>query len=147
VPDSAEILDQAFFSGCSALVDIMIQPSSSLKTIGNSAFSGCVSLTTIFIPKTVAIICGDAFAPSGVRRIRIDSANQFFVFQKRGLLNRSANVMALSLCCDTKIGIREPVEIVGEYCFAYSTWITKIRTGRFLDRGVLPIAPTCRSIR
>lgn len=51
IPNSAEIIKEFAFSGCSSLTEITIP--NSVTSIGNSAFSDCSSLASITIPNGV----------------------------------------------------------------------------------------------
>ena len=59
LPDSVTRIGNYAFYGCSSLTSITIPDS--VTSIGNSAFSGCSGLTSIIIPDSVTSIGGDAF--------------------------------------------------------------------------------------
>ena len=60
IPNSVTTIGEGAFSGCDSLTSINI--SNSVTTIGEGAFSGCNSLTSINIPNSVTTIGEDAFA-------------------------------------------------------------------------------------
>lgn len=59
IPDSAEIIEEFAFSGCSSLTEITIPDS--IISIGYRAFYKCSSLTKINIPNSVTSIGECAF--------------------------------------------------------------------------------------
>ena len=59
IPNNVTSIGDAAFSGCSSLTSITIPES--VTSIGDAAFSGCSSLTSITIPKSVTSIGGRAF--------------------------------------------------------------------------------------
>ena len=60
IPNSVKTIGEGAFSGCDSLTSINIP--NSVKTIGEDAFSNCISLTSISIPNSVKMIGKDAFA-------------------------------------------------------------------------------------
>ena len=59
IPDSVTTIGDSAFRGCSSLTSVTI--SDSVTTIGDSAFSGCSSLTSVTIPDSVTTIGDSAF--------------------------------------------------------------------------------------
>ena len=60
IPNSVKTIGEGAFSGCDSLTSINIP--NSVTTIGEDAFSGCNSLTSINIPNSVKTIGEDAFS-------------------------------------------------------------------------------------
>ena len=60
IPNSVTTIGEGAFSGCDSLTSINIP--NSVTTIGEDAFSGCNSLTSINIPNSVTTIGEDAFS-------------------------------------------------------------------------------------
>lgn len=61
ISNSVTIINQDAFNGCTGLVNVWLSPTSSLTSIGVSAFISCTALTSIFIPNSVRFIYNDAF--------------------------------------------------------------------------------------
>ena len=59
IPNTVTSIGDGAFSGCASLTSITIPDS--VTSIGDSAFSGCTSLTSITIPKNVSSIGNYAF--------------------------------------------------------------------------------------
>ena len=94
-------IGQTAFSGCSSLTSVTIP--NSVTTIGQSAFSGCSSLTSVIIPNSVTTIGIEAF--SGCTNLQ-------------------------------KVYIGNSVKTIGEFAFNNCTSVTQISS-----EAVVP--PTC----
>ena len=64
VPSTVKTIGERAFSGCRSLTSITLPEE--LKTIGNSAFRGCSSLTSITLPEGLETIGDSAFALTGL---------------------------------------------------------------------------------
>ena len=72
IPDSVTHIQSNAFSGCTALTTVSFDKNSQLKSIGDSAFSGCSSLEGIDLPGEVTSIGVSAFSgDSGLTSITI----------------------------------------------------------------------------
>jgi hypothetical protein len=60
IPDSVTIIGEGAFSGCTSLTSVTIP--NSVTSIGNGAFSGCTSLASVTIPNSVTSIGSSAFS-------------------------------------------------------------------------------------
>ncbi len=69
IPDSVTSIRNSAFSGCINLTSITLPDS--VTSIGDSAFSGCINLTSITIPDSVTSIGDYAFELSGLTGITI----------------------------------------------------------------------------
>ena len=73
IPNSVTSIGDKAFSGCSSLTTINIP--NSVTSIGDEAFSGCSSLTSIMIPNSVTTIGNDAFEGcSGLTAVNIPNS-------------------------------------------------------------------------
>lgn len=61
IPNSVKIIDTSAFSSCQNLKTVTFEAGSKLENIGNTAFSGCSSLSNIEIPASVISIGSNAF--------------------------------------------------------------------------------------
>jgi uncharacterized protein YjdB len=93
IPNSVTTIGNSAFSGCNSLTSITIP--NSVTTIGNSAFSSCNSLTSITIPNSVTTI-GD---------------------------------WAFSFCNLTSITIPNSVTTIGDYAFYHCSSLTSTTIG------------------
>ena len=84
IPNSVKIIDDYAFDNCTRLQHIEI--GSSITKIGEGAFSYCDNLYTITIPESVTSIGDYAFHCSGLESIIVDSNNQYYSSDDRGVL-------------------------------------------------------------
>ena len=61
VGENAEIIDYEAFRDCQALTELNFAKQSNLRTIGQAAFAGCVSLKEVTMPNTVSTLGYSAF--------------------------------------------------------------------------------------
>ena len=61
IPDSVTSIGDSAFDGCTSLTSVMFGENSQLTSIGNSAFSSCQSLVSVTIPDSVTSIGENAF--------------------------------------------------------------------------------------
>lgn len=73
IPDSVEIIDAEVFKNHKKLETVTFGESSKLRTIGDSAFSGCSSLTTCVLPDTVEKIGKEAFYKTALTSVTFGS--------------------------------------------------------------------------
>ncbi len=114
MPSSVKTIGDSAFSGCSELIRIMI--SDSVTSIGDGAFYDCSALTSITIPEGVTSIGNSAFRGcSGLRSITIPEGVTF--------IGDSAFYNCSGL---TEITIPESVTSIGNYAFQYCRSLTEI---------------------
>jgi len=61
LPDSATSIASSAFQNCTSLFSVDLSPMSHLATIGDSAFNGCIRLTSLSLPCSVTDISNNAF--------------------------------------------------------------------------------------
>lgn len=74
LPDSVSLIDQGAFMNCTSLEKVTFGSGSTLTSIGGSAFKATSSLSTILLPETLGQIDREAFAYSGLVRVKIPQA-------------------------------------------------------------------------
>ena len=62
IPATVKSIGQSAFSGCTALTNVIFSSPASLTNIGTSAFANCTKLSGIALPDTVATIQNNAFS-------------------------------------------------------------------------------------
>ena len=119
-------IGQTAFSGCSSLTSVTIP--NSVTTIGGWAFSICSSLTSVTIPNSVTTISDNAFMGcSSLTSVTIPNSVT------------TIGSEAFSDCTNLqKVNIGSSVKTIGEFAFNKCTNITQISS-----EAVVP--PTCES--
>ena len=103
LPDSVTEIGANAFSLCSNLTEVFISPSSSLKTIGRSAFSSS-GLQKIYVPQSVTIIGDNAFADcEGLDSIKVDANDVYESPNECQAIIRKQDHTLLYGCHNTKI--------------------------------------------
>ena len=114
IPNSVTSIGDAAFAGCSSLTSITIP--NSVTSIDHAAFSHCSSLTSITIPNDVTSIGEYAFHEcSGLTSVTIPNSVS------------SIDNGAFSHCCSlTSITIPNSVTSIGKYAFSYCIGLTSL---------------------
>ena len=82
IPSSVRIIGEGAFSGCKNLQQVIFAAKSKLTSIGNGAFYTCLNLTEITIPQSVKQIGNDAFHYcSSLRKINFEEPSQLEVIE------------------------------------------------------------------
>ena len=114
IPNSVTTIGDYAFSGCTSLSSVTIP--NSVTTIGDYAFSGCTSLSSITIPNSVTTIGEDAFYNcSSLTSVKIGNGVTSIGYNAFGNCNNLATV---------KMG--KNVSSIGEYAFQNCSSLTSI---------------------
>ena len=118
IPNSVTSIGDGAFEGCESLTSIQIP--NSVTSIGSSAFSGCSSLASIQIPNSVTRIGSSAFSGcTSLTSIEIPNSVT------------SIGNYAFSLCSSlTSIEIPNSVTSIGDYAFSYCYSLTNVVIGK-----------------
>jgi len=142
-------IENSAFSSCISLSSVAIPPS--MISIGHSAFSQCINLTEIAIPMSVTGI--QPFAFYGCTRmttITVESANNFFSSADGVLFNK--NQTTLISCPAGKSGnytIPSSVTSIGSYAFTGCAKLTEVAIQggvTYIDTTAFTTCPSLTSI-
>ena len=122
IADGVTTIGDNAFNGCSSLTSVTIP----VTIIGWSAFSGCSSLTSVTIPNSVTIIGGSAF--SGCSSLTSVTIPNSVTTIERSAFSSCTNLQ--------KVNIGNSVKSIGEQAFYECTKLTQISS-----EAVVP--PTC----
>lgn len=94
IPDSVTTIERNAFYNRSELVTVNIGENSELTTIGNNAFSGNSSLTSIYLPSGVTSIGNSAFNNcGGLERITVSESNTAYSSDGNALIEMATNTL------------------------------------------------------
>ena len=125
IPESIKIVGENAFSNCRDLVSINL---GNIEEIGADAFSFCVSLTDVLLPKTVTRIDGSSFdGCTQLQSIYVDKDNPFFYTNDSILFSKEGELI---LYPEAKEGdsyiIPSNVKTIGPYAFSGNPYISSI---------------------
>ena len=118
IPDGVTTIGDSAFSGCESLTSITIP--NSVTTIGDSAFSGCESLTSITIPNSVTTIGDDAFYNcTGLKELTMPASAK--IYNSNGTFYNCTNI--------EKITLTKGIGVMQNYDTSSSSYVTNTYYG------------------
>ncbi len=119
LPASLKTLGESAFSGCTALKTATL--GSNITTLNNSTFYGCTSLTSITIPAGVTYIGQSCFSQSGLTSITIPDATKSIDWRA------FANCEALKT-----VSFPQSLQLISSLCFTGCTALTSVTLPNWL---------------
>ena len=115
IPDSIEVIGQNSFNNCRYLQTVSISQTSHLAEIGNNAFSGCSSLTKMYLPAGATQLGDSVFNNCGaLEAFEVASGNTAYRAENGHLIERATNTLIRG---GHNAEIPDGVEIVAQAAF------------------------------
>ena len=126
IPNSVTSIGDSAFSGCSSLTSVTIPDS--VTSIGKWAFSECKSLTSVTIPDSVTSIGNCAFAScTSLTGIWVAEGNSHYASDASGVLfNKDMTTLVQCPGAFAAYTIPDSVTRIGERAFYYCTSLTSV---------------------
>ena len=126
IPNSVTSIGDSAFSGCSSLTSVTIPDS--VTSIGKWAFSECKSLTSVTIPGSVTSIGVGAFAScTSLTGIWVAEGNSHYASDASGVLfNKDMTTLVQCPGAFAAYTIPDSVTRIGERAFYYCTSLTSV---------------------
>ncbi|MCH5351641.1 MAG: leucine-rich repeat protein [Clostridiales bacterium] len=119
IPDSIEEIGQNSFNNCSALASVNIGTASSLKKIGNNAFSGNAALKQIYLPSGMINLGDSVFNNCGnIERFIVADGNAAYSSENGHLIEKAT--AALMRGANNK-EVPDGVKVIASAAFRKST--------------------------
>ena len=118
-------IGESAFRGCSSLTSVVIPKG--VTEIGNYTFAGCSSLTSVVIPDSIKEIGEGAFSDcTALKEWSISSNHPYFKTDGTGLLTKDGKTLVACLASATEYQIPEGVTVIGGYVFSGCSSITSV---------------------
>ena len=106
-----------------------------MRSIGESAFSGCTSLTHIELPCRLTFLAPSAFEScSNLMVIEVDPKSLSFSSRNGLLYNYSGDTLLLCPPCREKVTLPQDVKCIESYAFFYNRQLRQIELPEGLER-------------
>ena len=112
------------FSGCTSLTSVTIP--NGVTTIGERAFSDCLLLTSISFPKSVTRISEQAFIYTSLTSINVDPDNSYYKSIDGVLYTKDGKTLVSCPTKKTSVTIPNGVKEIGNWAFSLCEMLTKV---------------------
>ena len=121
IPNSVTTIGERAFLGCKSLTSINIP--NSVTTIEDCAFSYCGSLASITIPSSVVTIIGNPFY---LWHGNLNNESRAFIYEDHVLFNKNKNTLIAYRARETNYTIPNSVTTIGNGAFGWCGSLTNI---------------------